>query len=602
MKSHRSRQKHDTKRDAFLQRTFTQKERNPTKDFYESSRMEEDQDPPDSNSSNNDQIIVEECTEEYDESEDNDESELEGIPTDEDILNASSSEEDDLSSDDFDEDVLQNVDENTSEPVIETAPWQTTEDLSDFVKNTLPDIEEQDRLVYTALIENLASTKPEVKVTPSPAATVRKRRPPTLTRSMKIILKWWSRNPSVSKTVVQSLLKEIGKEKIDGKDLPKSVNGLLAAEEPFLQTIPLIEGESNGIKYWYRDPITLLSRLVEHYYDELIWEYDKNEGKIEHWLNSRAARRYSHITKLLATLYERSTKSKIPVASWKMLLPVLFEDDYTVKTKRTKKQGGVYITLANFPSKKCGRKRMFLLCILPQGIDKLFALLDIIVRPLQNLERGIVMRNLKNRPGNHYFLGSLLALLGDHLGLSFLECITPPTSLTPCRFCLLLKWNIPLMHVGQLREPRLYPQVKKYVDYLNSAQRGLKETYRNALTQQGFLGVVSPFWGLLWMRPNFFMHFAQCFLHLELEGIYKYHILYLSAIYFNKYGNKFLESIEQGLQQVERYPGLEIPKKLVKFSTSKVCPGREVLKMATFSWGQVDTFVQLSVVIFERIL
>ena len=296
-------------------------------------------------------------------------------------------------------------------------------------------------------------------------------------------MKWWSKNPSVSKSIVQSLMKEIGQDVIDGTELPKSVKGLLAAEEPFLDTIPLIEGESNGIKYWYRDPIALLAKIVDYYYEELAWEYDFNNGKIEHWLNSKAAKRYSHLSFLLSKLHHNTNGIKAEL--WKMLLPILFEDDYTVGTKRIKKQGGVYLTLANFLRRFFKRDRMFLVCILPEGIDKLSVLLEIIVKPFQNLERGIVVKNLSRRPGCHYFLGSLFAVLGDHLGLSFLECITTPTSLTPCRFCLLLKWSIPHMHKGPLRDPCVYPVLEHCVNYLTSGLHGYKGQCREVLAQQG---------------------------------------------------------------------------------------------------------------------
>ena len=122
------------------------------------------------------------------------------------------------------------------------------------------------------------------------------------------------------------------------QELAKTAASLLSCSRPYITTTPLFSAKSNGVKYYYnRSVIDSIKILLDKFYDEMIWEYDENNGKIEGPMNTLGVLEYEKKKKALEKALHGDQKYKI-------ILPYFFLDDFQLYIKRRTTALGIYMS------------------------------------------------------------------------------------------------------------------------------------------------------------------------------------------------------------------------------------------------------------------
>jgi hypothetical protein len=270
-----------------------------------------------------------------------------------------------------------------------------------------------------------------------------------------------------------------------------------------------------------------------------------------------------------------------------LVAPIFFIDDYEIEHWVKTKVWGIYFTLGNLPVSELDSPRhKYLICLVPPKACLNDVINTVIVSRCQQLEKGF---SLKIGDTALNICGSVQSILSDHIGQATIACMTGPTGLHPSRSTLATKDQLPLtMYDKQpLPDPRdSLKTLAEINEFLSMAPTPGTEKAR-AL---GLKYDKPCLWSCNWAAPNFFERFGSCYMHGGIEGILKTMILYICA----KYGFEMIKQLNQRVIEFPHFPTLErLCKGIVKVKRPQKL-GRAVLKIATFTATQIETFIQIS--------
>lgn len=224
-----------------------------------------------------------------------------------------------------------------------------------------------------------------------------------------------------------------------------------------------------GVDFWYRDVNELLGVIINKYPDKLLWDYDPNNGVIAHPFNTKGA-------KIFARRRDELTDQRgRPRGSIKMLAPVSVIDGYKQYRRRDSEVVGIYLSLANLiESALDSSDHIYLVSVLPSGVDLFEAVRTILVQPLAALQKGLTFSYKSDEIVE--VCGSLFALLGDHKGLAELAGIVSASSRCPSRYSYAWKDQLAQTEATESKPwpPKREPQeARQAIDRLtNSIEKG----------------------------------------------------------------------------------------------------------------------------------
>jgi hypothetical protein len=206
------------------------------------------------------------------------------------------------------------------------------------------------------------------------------------------------------------------------------------------------------------------------------------------------------------------------VSEGHLLVPVcVFLDGYEVFATSQKSLEGVYFRLAG--SKTPSRK--YLLCNAPPGINKLELLYHVVVAPLLRLEKGLCI-------GSRRLCGGLYFLSADHIGACANSGCLGPAANFPSRYSLAPSDKLSDVSGREfdLRDPaEAAAAFVQTTEMLKS--KGNIGRVQELLRKIGLRPDQSPLWLLASFRKSYFQNFVICFLHANLLGVLRRHLMAL---------------------------------------------------------------------------
>ena len=287
------------------------------------------------------------------------------------------------------------------------------------------------------------------------------------------------------------------------KELASSTQQLINSTKSHIRTTKMYSAKSNKVKYYFRSVMDSIQQLLNLFFDEMIWEYQENNGVIEGPMNSLGVLEYQRKKDALEKALHNDKK-------YRMILPYFFLDDYNLYLKRKTSATGMYMSLVNLKFLlKNPEDSIIRIAILPQNVDIDEVIKRIIVYPLLELEKGL---ELEVRGEKMNFIGSLFCILGDHKGLDELGGFTSASSKSPCRLS-----NSDRRGQAIVQAP--YSKIRDPLEALAilTAKEDPKNPFRckSALqelkTNAGLL-YFSSLWTLGWYRHHFFIRKGLCYL------------------------------------------------------------------------------------------
>lgn len=246
-------------------------------------------------------------------------------------------------------------------------------------------------------------------------------------------------------------------------------------------------------------------------------------GKISHPMNSEGAKEYHSFKVALQKHQGRKY-------DW-LLLMNIFVDQFERSEVQKKKCWMISMTPANLPKNEYVKaKHKYVLAIVPcEGVDLDTILHEVVVKPLQRLERGI---ELSIGGETISACGSLHLLLGDHPGQSEVIGLIGPRAGYPDRFHVVHRNFLDLTRQSAAAAGIPFPQERDSLatldlldECVSSAQGGIKgpgsrsgavptaTEAKETLRRQGLRPKRSCLWNLTWFRVNLFKRIGLCYMH-----------------------------------------------------------------------------------------
>jgi len=197
-----------------------------------------------------------------------------------------------------------------------------------------------------------------------------------------------------------------------------------------------------------------------------------------------------------------------------------------------------------------------LIGIIPNDVDMRVLMDTVVTKPLQKLEKGIVIERAGGQEQSVKVCGSLFAMLGDSPGLASVMRLKGVTAKCPSRYSYSLKKDLNSSYgrMAKLRQGKDYQLYEKLWSTIDNRTYGQVGRARKLLLRLGLKSKKSSLWELRWFRRNPWKRLGICYLHESLWGNWKRHLVYLGA----KYGDEFRLKVNKRATHMERwYPTMK---------------------------------------------